>query len=236
MLRVLRSTARAAVDVVFPITCIGCGTDDTWFCDACRQTIQPIVPSCIGCGARTLHGLTCGACQHTRRVRGVVAVGRYADPLLRTAVHALKFQGVRTIAAPLGAMLARALGPALGTTAEEYTLVPIPLARRRERARGFNQSMLLAEAVHDCLSLPLFPLLARKKSAPPQTSVDAHLPELRQQNIAGMFSLAEDMHTVPEKCVLLDDVATTGATLEEAAGVLYHHGAREAWGAVICRG
>lgn len=175
----------------------------------------------------------------------MIAVGPYRHPVLREAVQALKFEGVRDLALPLGLLLACRTHAALGPALSQATVVPIPLHPRRERNRGFNQSALLAKQLARTLSLPCVPLLRRTRHTPPQTSVTPHVSAHRRENVAAAFSMAEHM-TPPAPppaggvagpaILLVDDVATTGATLEEAAQVLYAHGAQTVWGAVVCRG
>lgn len=209
---------------------------DVLLCESCTKKIRPFRPSCVRCGTTILRGITCADCRGETPLAGVVTIGSYADPVLRTAIHALKFRGVRGCAEPLGGLLARSLGPVATSFSMPPTLVPLPLHPRRERGRGFNQAALIAEHAGKRLAVPVQSLLRRVRSGAPQTSVAASAAKRRQTNIAGSFTLAPTVTSVPETCILIDDVLTTGATLEEAARVLYAHGAKDIWGAVICRG
>lgn len=273
----IRAAAHDVLDMLFPISCIGCGTyggcreSDTphptlmrdWLCRECRERIVPVRPTCLICDAYSPTGRTCPKCSVRTPIVGVLAVGSYADPLLRAAVRQLKFKGVRALAGPLGELLARRIAAA-GVHAAEGSpriLVPVPLHRRRERERGFNQARLLAEAVGTLLRIPVESPLRRTRSTSPQTSI-IESPHARQRNVAGAFAL----HTLPKstehnsetrrgqafapsrpglvarqsceqlRVILVDDVLTTGATLTEAGKVLAAEGITEIWGAVIARG
>lgn len=154
-------------------------------------------------------------------------------------MRALKFEGVRDLGDTLGSLLARRVTTVLGSALPSYTLVPVPLHVRRERARGFNQASLIAATVARRLDLPVLPLLERARPTVAQTSINADAGQVRQQNVADAFRIRQDTVAdgdVPSSVILVDDVATTGATLEASARVLYHHGAKDIWGAVICRG
>lgn len=222
------------MDILFPVSCIACGSEHAWLCAACERAIPYDHGACIFCSTRSLHGITCRTCRRGSLLAAVIAVGPYRHPVLREAVHALKFEGVRDLAFPLGTMLARRTHAALGPTLSQATVVPIPLHPRREHNRGFNQSALLAKQLAQTLSLPCMPLLRRTRHTPPQTSVTTHVSAHRRENVAAAFGMAEQM--APPAILLVDDVATTGSTLEEAAKVLYAHGAQTVWGAVVCRG
>lgn len=237
---VLRTLCRAGLDLLFPIACVGCGRYECgWLCADCQAAIGTGHLRCSVCGKSAPTGRTCSACLGKTPLMGVIAVGPYHDPVLQTAIWTLKFHGVRELARVLGELLAgRVVAAGLGTgLASPPLLVPLPLHRRRERARGFNQARLLAEAVATRLHLPWADLLLRTRATSPQTSI-LESPTARRRNIAGAFALRQPhaQFRMPTRVILIDDVLTTGATLTEAAEVLREAGAPEIWAAVIARG
>lgn len=237
---VLRTLSQIGRDLLFPIACVGCGRYERgWLCADCQTAIGTSHPRCLVCGKSAPTGRTCSACLRKTPLTGVIAVGPYRDPVLQTAIKALKFHGVRELAHVLGELLARRVVAAgLGTApATPPLLVPLPLHRRRERARGFNQARLLAEAVAARLHLPVADLLLRTRATSPQTSI-LESPAARRRNVASAFTLRQPnaQLPMPTRVVLIDDVLTTGATLTEAAGVLREAGAPEIWAAVVARG
>jgi ComF family protein len=152
-----------------------------------------------------------------RAVSWACAVDHY-DGRMKDIIHALKYERRRSISPRLGAMM-RERGAALiaGATA----VVPVPLHPRREYQRGFNQAEDLA--VH--LGLPVAPLLIRVRHTPSQIDLPKHQ---RRQNVKDAFDLVPGSRLpVPGIIVLVDDVSTTGSTLEACAKVLKEAGATE---------
>ncbi|MDO8512695.1 MAG: phosphoribosyltransferase family protein [bacterium] len=225
------------IDLLFPPACVGCDNFGPWLCDDCLKNIGAPIDTCIFCNEKTLHGITCGDCHKHNNLAGIISVGGYKNPILRNAVHALKFSGVRDMAEPLGELLAKSILQTLGSDLNGFTIVPLPLHKKRERERGFNQSALLVSRVSSLLSLPTVNILVRQKSTTPQASLNSKMIDLRQENIADAFSInPEYSTTIPKKIIIIDDVATSGSTINEATKVLSEKGVKEIWGAVICRG
>jgi ComF family protein len=151
---------------------------------------------------------------------------------LREIVHALKYQRRTSLARPLAAFLLERCGAVLE---EADVVVPVPLHHSRQRQRGFNQAELLARA----LPLPCANLLERVRATPSQTDLPA---EKRRANVRGAFRLKREQSHAPAPGrrpplipVLIDDVATTGATLSECARVLKEAGASEVRAVTIAR-
>ena len=193
-------------------------------------------PPCAACSAvlvRPLDGAVCDLCwsavrvapsrqerfNDERAVAWAAAIGEY-EGSLRDIIHALKYEGRRSIAPPLGALM-RSAGADLLRGAD--VVVPVPLHPRRERSRGFNQADDLARA----LGVPVRPLLHRIR----YTTSQIELPkDERQRNVRDAFEfcrLPVPGSRFPAVVVLVDDVSTTGATLEACAAVLKAAGAKD---------
>jgi ComF family protein len=194
-------------------------------CPACWASIVPITPPCCRSCAdplpswrvASLHDARCPRCRRTpARLSLARAIGPY-EGSLRAIVHALKYGGRPTIARHL-AIRMRAAGAELLAGAD--LVVPVPLHRSRERARGFNQARELARH----LRLPLADALVRTRKTPSQ----AELPAARRHaNVRGAFALARHAAVARRTIVVVDDVSTTGATLGACAAVLLDAGAAE---------
>ncbi len=140
-------------------------------------------------------------------------------------VHALKYGGWLKVAEPMGARMARTDWPA-DVIAERTALIPVPLARARQRERGYNQSELLARVIARSWSVPVWAgVLQRQRKTKTQTRLT---PGERLANVAGAFTVVagSEAKLRGAHLVLVDDVITTASTLNACAGVLYDHGAR----------
>jgi ComF family protein len=219
--------------------CLACGSLldrplDGPVCAACWRSVAPLSPPlCDVCGdvlaSWRTHDRWRALCARCRRLPSSIARGRSAgayEGVLRQVVHGLKYEGRRTLAVPLGALM-RARGAEVLSGAD--ALVPVPLHWRRAHARGFNQADDLARAI----GLPVVRALRRVRSTPPQFGLPA---PARLRNVRGAFAPPRrgvrlrrrlDPRLRGACVVLVDDVCTTGATLEACAGVLRDGGARE---------
>lgn len=194
-------------------------------CAGCWAAIVPITPPvCDQCGdplpSWRVISVEHKCCPRCRRRHGHVARSRAIGPYegsLRAIVHALKYDGRRQIARPLGAMLA-ARGADILAGAD--LVVPVPLHPSRQRARGFNQAAELARH----MGLPVTPALRRVRATPSQTDLPA---ARRHANVRDAFALARRASVTGATVVLVDDVSTTGATLDACARVLRENGAQE---------
>jgi ComF family protein len=199
-------------------------------CASCGRVLdRPLAGAiCIDCWAALPHqpGLISSPSPH---IAQSAAIGEY-EGTLRNIIHALKYDGRRSASRGLSKTLA-CCGASLLAGAD--AAVPVPLHRRRERARGFNQAHELALG----LGLPVWPSLRRLRDTPSQVDLPA---DRRHQNVRDAFALATPRrqwgwsvprahapHVSGAVLVLVDDVMTTGATLEACARTLMAAGARE---------
>lgn len=218
-------------DLIFPPRCALCRQPGPLLCPTCLATFPSFdEPRCPRCDLPALSsGRPCRACQRGALpgLAGVRVVGPHRGPL-RAAILALKFDGRRALAEPLGQMLAARWQTA---PAGVDALVPVPLHPARRKERGFNQSRLLAEAAGARLELPLRPaLLRRTRPTPQQVGLSW---EARQQNVAGAFHATPD--AAGGRWLLVDDVCTTGATLVACSAALRDAGAVAVWALTLAR-
>jgi ComF family protein len=215
---------------VFPPRCLLCldpGQPPVLdLCSGCEADLARDVPACTGC-ARLLPQpdvFLCGDCLRSPRVfDAAFAAYRYQHPL-DWLVQRMKYGGDIAAARVLGTLLGRRLraGHALHVEA----LVPVPLHRAREADRGFNQAIEIARAAGREVALPVVYPVARRRATTEQAGLDALT---RRHNLRGAFELLRPL--AQRRVAIVDDVMTTGSTVEELARVLKAGGARwvEAW-------
>lgn len=202
------------VETVFPRVCAGCGMRGTWLCEECATTVpaatQPI--SCMRCGVPRLRGrCTC------IDLDPIIAVARSAfvyDGWVGTAVRGTKYHGEAARAADLGSRMA----PLVAAFGRVDGLIPVPLHPARERERGYNQSALMAKEIARRTGVPVFDVVQRTRRTVSQTTLSG---EERQKNVHGAFAVDPAWAPAPGKrYILIDDVRTTGATLNACAATL----------------
>ncbi|MFA5135051.1 MAG: ComF family protein [Patescibacteria group bacterium] len=241
MSTILHTLKITVLDTLFPASCVGCGAEGAWICTACARQVtggmQQRCPICRIPGSPA----TCGKCRSTSSLDGLIVAAPYEQKLIQSAIHLLKYKYVEELAQFLGLQLLRALQavdktkPAGILSSHQRTvLVPVPLHRKRFLERGFNQAGLLCAVIAEYSSLTQYPhLLKRARKTESQAQLNR---QQRLQNVVGAFSVADPFSIKGKNAILVDDVATTLATLHECSGVLKQAGARAVWGLVIARG
>jgi ComF family protein len=195
-------------------------------CASCWQSIRPLTPPlCDRCGdplpawrGISLSLVRCPRCRRTpRHVDRARAIGDY-EGALRAVVHALKYEGRRSLARPLAELMRARGADVLDGSA---CVIPVPLHPSRRRQRGFNQAADLARH----LDLPIVDALKRIRATPTQTGLPA---SQRHRNMKHAFGTTRHAAALAGAVVVIvDDVSTTGATLEACARVLKESGVRE---------
>jgi ComF family protein len=216
--RAARELERTVADFVLPSLCPGCGVGADplrLLCEPCRASIPRLsIPLCARCLAREGHPVGCLA----HPDHAVWSAWVY-DERAALVVQALKYQDRPRLAESLGAELAHALPTALDADA----IVELPLHRARERERGYNQAARLADALSFSIGVPRLPrAVARVRATRPQARLGARA---RRRNVAGAFRVERPDCMKGRRVLVVDDVMTTGATLEACLGALARAGA-----------
>jgi competence protein ComFC len=220
-----------ALDLLFPRWCVGCGGEGSFLCQSCQRSLPRIEPPfCPRCGKPQTGGQLCSGCvEWQASIDGIRSPFRF-EGAVREAVHQLKYRNLRTLAPLLAGLLNDCL---TATPLPAEVLVPVPLHRKRLRERGYNQSRLLVEGLSRLNDLPaVVDCLVRQKHTPPQTRTSTV--EERRDNVIGVFASRDD-RLRGKKVLLIDDVATSGATLDACAAVLKESGAASVWALTLAR-
>jgi ComF family protein len=215
---------------IAPLSCLLCGaTSDTQpLCPGCRADLPwHRQPQCPQCAIPTPDGQLCGAClQHPPAFDRTRAALTYAFPLDQM-IPRLKYHGQLAIAPVLGECLAQALEHA----PRPDRLIAMPLHAARIRERGFNHATEIARTVARQLGLPLdLDSCRRTRDTPPQMGLKH---DARRRNVRGAFSCSGEVQG--QRIALIDDVMTTGTSLDELAATLKQAGAREVSCWVVAR-
>lgn len=250
------------LDLIFPIECLGCGSEGYWLCDDCFKEVR-LKPRqyCLHCKKENDFGKFCHPCGVIYSLDGVLIAALYDELLISQAIKSLKYRFISGIADNLSDLLvlfidktlerAKIIRPGLVSGLErrifeqaknmplsilnfkDNLIMPVPLSKKRLRWRGFNQAELLARRLSERYGLALdSDNLIRVKHKTAQAKLDEiH----RLENIKECFSW-QGGNLNKKNIILIDDVVTTGATLNECAKVLKASGAGEVYGLVVAKG
>jgi len=264
---------------LFPVYCLRCGLEGDWLCQFCESLCPPVpIQRCVFCRSIARCGETCATCRRHHYLDGLIVRGIYGNWIWRGLIRAWKYKGAEELSAKCARYFEECLN--LLPLDKAITIIPIPLARLRERERGFNQAAVLAESISERLSLPMVLALKRVRETAPQSKLT---PDKRLENVRDCFKFTplENTHRsaswrsaagcnspirVPletqsltgrarslmprassltgfigtaeikdKTCLIIDDIVTTGATMDAAAKELKRVGALKVWGLALVR-
>lgn len=222
------------LELIFPRSCVNCHKAGRYLCQKCLLHCKLANLVCPACKRFSLQGQTHPSCRQDIYLDGAIAIWRYEE-VIRKAILKLKYNFVSDIAQELVDVSTQDL-KSIRIFTKSAVLIPIPLHRKRNNWRGFNQSEKLANALSESLSVPLTTnFLIRTQAGVNQATLDR---ETRLRNMRGKYAVNPDYVlriTSYARVILVDDVWTTGSTLNEAARVLKEAGIKEVWGLTIAR-
>ena len=217
------------MDAVFPHKCV-CGKWGVLLCDECRSLIRVDKTGlCPVCKRISDFGRTCPACRHRSALTGVMILGPHKG-VLKDLIWKYKYKFIPDISSPLAELIQERFGNFLQE--KRFLVSYAPISKSRLNYRGFNQAKILAENVADGLNLQCRDLLHKDNNVITQVG---HSRRERLENIKDKIHYIGPVEPTNRKVLVIDDVYTTGATLEECAKVLRRAGYREVWGLVLSR-
>lgn len=206
----------AIIRVLAPHYCFGCNAEDTLLCDACRNAELRLVPSrCYGCKKLTRDYAVCKSCRRHGPLKHVWPGCEYTA-LPRQLIHVYKFERAKAGYEPIARQMSEVV-PLI-----DAVVVPVPTATTRVRQRGYDHTALIAKRFAQARSLPYQNVLMRLGQ---QRQVGAER-SVRLEQAASFFMIKPKL-PMPERVLLIDDVLTTGATLQAAARCLKQAGVKE---------
>jgi len=226
------------LNLFFPRFCFGCQREGSYLCQDCQGVLEileshyclckeairlPEAGKCRKCGSKKLNGLSFAL--------------SYQNNLAKKLIQQFKYEPfIKELSKTLASLIIShfQLTEKQKTDFSDFLLIPVPLDKKRLKWRGFNQSEEIGKELAKYFAVPLMTdILLKTKSTLPQVE----LSDLeREENIKGAFWVKNKEKIKGRKILLVDDVYTTGSTLEESARLLKEAGAKEVWGAVIARG
>jgi ComF family protein len=248
-------------DLIFPLECLDCGKEGSYLCKECFKKLKINKSQyCLECKALNDYGEFCDNCQPKYNLKGILIAGNYDDEILSCLIKNLKYKFSFDIAKILSNFLFLFLKEKISKTKinlsdiekflnqerlrklkksplffndlKNTVIIPVPLHKKRENWRGFNQSELIANNISILLKISLLSNLKRIIHKKPQAKLNE---KERKENIKNCF-VWEGKNLNQKNIILIDDVVTTGSTLNECARILKNAGAGEIWGLVLAKG
>jgi len=235
----LKEVKEFVLDLIFPKECLGCGKENTYLCRQCFEKIELNKKFyCALCKRESALGKICELCQKESALSAIWVAADYNNDILQALIHNLKYKYLEDLSQVLTDLIIRYLEEHkifqhFDIDNKNTLIAPVPLHKKRLLLRGFNQSDLLAEKISSFYKIRKLKFLNRKRNTPSQ--IDLKRKE-RQQNVKEAFVFkADEVLDKNKKIILIDDVVTTGSTLNECAKVLSENGFKEIYGLVIAQ-
>lgn len=226
------------LDLFFPKFCFSCQKEGGYLCQDCQGLLEILDSYFCLCKEAIRLPLAgkCKRCSH-KKLTGLYFAASYQNPLIKKLIHNFKYEPfLRELRENLASLVIThfQLTEKQKTEFSNFLLIPVPLDKKRLKWRGFNQSEEIGKELAKSLEIPLITdVLLKMKATLPQVE----LSDLeREENIKGAFLVTNREKIKGRKILLIDDVYTTGSTLNEVARLLKEAGASQAWGVVVARG
>lgn len=218
------------MDALFPIYCLGCHKEGCWLCVDCHSLIKiKHLNLCPGCGLASVGGLTHGVCKSLTPLDALVSPYHYADPVLRGLIKEYKYHGAIEIEKVLSGLSSSAVMAGRTLLPQKAIVVPMPLHASRERMRGFNQALSLSKTIAQALNFSVTEPVSRTRRTAEQASLSS---VERSVNCNKAF----ESIAITGEVILVDDVITSGATMNAAATALKKAGATRVIGFALAHG
>ena len=234
----LKEIKELTLDLLFPEICAGCGKEGNYICDDCRIFSEEAPLICPVCNKSNFNGQKHTNCSARYGLDGLVSIWNY-EGVTKKLVNNIKYKRVFHA---IPEFTKRGIEVMVKDTprfqlflsfffSKETKIVYVPIYRKKERLRGFNQAALIAKILGEIIDKEISPLLVKTKNTLAQANLDK---EERMENVRDVFNssaIDADSYNI----IIVDDVWTTGATMRECCKVLKKAGAKKVWGFTLAR-
>ena len=228
--------AETILNWIYPPVCISCKTilpvnaKNFYICAKCMPLFEEVqAPYCQKCGAVLKNAdVICGSCFGKELFFDSCRSGFLYDDIMSEALADMKFKGRKRAAWGLGIAWAACFWP----PDKDCVLVPLPLHKKKKKERGFNQAEVLTRALTSSLGIRWEAMLVRTVDTPPQAGLH---PKQREENVRGVFTVAPGYSPVGKIIAIVDDIYTTGSSINECARVLREAGADQVHARTLAR-
>ena len=225
---------KSVLNLVFPELCFGCGEEGSYFCQKCLgQTKKYKSQFCPICRKPTKLGRYCLNCRKDKNLKGIIVGANFDDRVLQRAIHFFKYESVKNLAGPLANLYPYKILKGLAVP-ENSLLIPVPTHKSKLKKRGYNQAEILARKLDKNLKIGVEPdILTKLRNTKSQMTLTK---SERLVNMKNSFLCTNPKAINGKTIILVDDVCTTGTTLEECARALSLGNPKTIWGTVLARG
>lgn len=221
---------KAIWDIIFPKKCINCNREESYLCEDCLSLIE-INPFTYCLCEKMEKRNKCENCKN-RSLDKILSASSFNNHIVKEAIHKLKYGYIEELSIPLTLLILNHLQTINCQIDNSFFIIPVPMHIKKKRKRGFNQSEEIAKLISKSTNIPLSTTLIKTKKTKPQMELNRIE---RIKNIKDCFAVKDKKEILNKKILLLDDVYTTGTTMNECAKILKESGAKEVWGLTIAR-
>lgn len=243
----LKKISENALSYIFPRFCVGCGIEGTWLCNVCEGDILEVKSQvCPQCGRLSESGFYCQKCRfdvilvsqkgkkkpkkiyRRKPLQGIITAFYFEEGPMKEMIHNFKYNSVLEFKDIFSKEMA------VKIKKSQFDIITFtPLHPKRFSQRGYNQAEVLAKEVSSKTKIPCQNLLLKTRNTKRQVGL---IGQKRRKNLKDVFRARKGIDISKKRIIIVDDVTTTGTTLNECARVLKTAGAKEIWGLVIARG
>lgn len=236
----MRKILEKILEIVFPKKCLICSSEGSYLCEDCFSLIEIAVRSyCPFCEKPSLSGKTCAFCQRNHYLEGLIFAADYNQAILQRIIHSFKYPPYLVdLKKDLSLIIIshfKLTNNNFFESFSDFIFLPVPSHYSKVKKRGFDHTKELAETLAKTLKAKYcLNLIVKKRKTMPQAKLSK---KERQNNLLGAFAINENINfSVKNKnFLIIDDVFTTGATMDEIAKILKQNGANKVWGLCVAR-